>query len=598
MLDGIKKLYALLTKEQRRQYFLYQLVFVLNAALQTAGVASIAPFIVLLTNQDYIQSNAILHWIYNYLEFTSSTTFLIFFACVVIATIVASNAVAALSTWLIFKFSLGFGTSVQDSLFKYYASQDTVYHSRKNSAEIISAITQETPRMTYMVIQPILFLVGQLFVVLLISSGLLYVDFWLAVSAALIIGGGYLFVYKITRDRLHMHGQKVWDANNYRIKILNECFGGFKEVKLIGNESAYQKRVHNENMKMLYSSSVIGLMADTPKFVIETIALCAIMVLAVYLLYTTNSPEKVMTILSLYAMAGYKLLPAAQTVFKSMASIRGNILVVTELYPYATAGQKADLTHPTTQPLEVKNRAITLRNVSYAYPQTQRNALDCINLRFAPNTITAFVGTSGSGKSTLADLLLGLLSASQGELLIGDQVVNDDNRRAWQLNLGYVPQNIFLSDETIAKNIAFGEDAGAIAKDRLIAAAKAASLHHFIQTLEHQYDNPVGERGGLLSGGQRQRVGIARALYRNANILILDEATSALDNVTEHAIAETIQQLRAGKIIVMIAHRLTTIKNADQVVYMEGGKVVAAGTYNELVKTCAEFRNLLAKGEA
>lgn len=586
-----------MTKEQKREYFLHQIVFVINALLQTAGVASIAPFIVLLTNKDLIHKNPIIDYIYTHFGFTSDVTFLIFLACTVISVIVASNAIAALSTWLIFKFSLSLGTQIQDSLFKHYINQDIVYHSRKNSAEIISIITQETPRMTYMVLQPILFLVSQFFVVFLISAGLIYVDFMLALQATLVIGGGYLVVYKLTKNRLAYHGQKVWDANNSRIKTLNECLGGFKEVKLLGNEADYAARVHTDNVKVLHSAAIMGLMADIPKFVIETTALCAIMMLAVYLLYTTNSAEKVISILSLYAMAGYKLLPAAQIVFKSISSIKGNILVVNEVYPHVMAGRNVDLHHPPCDPLPIHNKSLRLQDISYIYPQSPQKALDRINLNFAPNTITALVGTSGSGKSTLADLLLGLLLPTSGELLIGDQAVTKDNLRAWQLNLGYVPQNIFLTDESVAANIAFGHQAENIIRDKLVSAAEGASLLHFISGLDKQFDSPVGERGGLLSGGQRQRIGIARALYRNADILVLDEATSALDNITEQAVIETINQLRNGKIIIMIAHRLATIRNADQVVYMEGGKVIAAGSYQDLVQTCEQFRSLLARDE-
>lgn len=594
MLSVVKQLHRLLTREQKRKYILLQLLFALTALIQVLGVASLAPFIALLANQDKIHKNQFTQYIYQHLGFSDDLSFLMFFAVGVMLFIVASNAIAALALWFMVAFSQNFGLELQSAVYRGYLYKDYVFFSKNNSSKMITMITQEAPRYIYMVVQPLLNFISQLFVVLIIAAGLFYLDPVLALAASVIVGGGYIGIFKFIKLSLLYHGDKVFAANSKRFRLLNESLGGIKEVKLLGTEASYEREVAEVNAVSSRSSAVIGLLGDLPRFIIETIAFCALLGLALYLLKKHGESETIISILSLYAMAGYKLLPAAQTLFKSVSQIKANCSVLDELYPAVMQGRAVDPSHLSVAPLELQGRTdIRLDNVSYAYPGTDGPAIRNINLNIRQHSIIAFVGPSGAGKSTLADLVLGFLTPTQGHMRVGDTEIRESNSKAWQRHLGYVPQNIFLIDDTILANITFGAAEKNVDIQKVKMAARMANIDQFIEGLPNQYEFVVGERGALLSGGQKQRIGIARALYHDADILVLDEATSALDNLTEKEIIATIVKLKASKTIIMIAHRLSTIKNADQVVFFEGGMIQDIGTFDELSARNAKFRLMI-----
>jgi len=581
----------MLTRPQWRSYLVLQVLFALTALIQVAGIASLAPFVALVANHEMIHNNPITAYIYELFAFNSDNAFLIFFALGVMAFIVVSNAIAAATTWYTFHFTQNLGLELQSTIYKNYIYKDYTFFSKTNSSRLIAIITQEAPRFTYMVMQPILNLISQLFTVVIIAAGLMYMDPVLSLVAILIIGGGYLGVFRFVKQSLTYHGDKIFWTATAKFKMLNESLGGIKEIKLLATERRYESRVDEINKIIAKSNAMIGVLGDLPRFIIETLAFCALLSLAIYLLIRQGDSTTIISTLSLYAMAGYRLLPAAQTIFKSASQIKANSSVLNELYPAVMEGRSATRpddnidTSATIAPGDIE-----LNNVSYRYPDASGLALVNVNLRIRKNSIVAFVGSSGAGKSTLADLLLGFLSPTKGEMRVGGELITPANVRLWQRHLGYVPQNIFLIDDTIAANVAFGNVETTPDQRKVQAAIKAANLENFVDGLPEKTDFIVGEHGSLLSGGQKQRVGIARALYHDAEYLIMDEATSALDNLTEKEIIKTITQLKASKTIVMIAHRLSTIRNADQIVFFDNGSINDVGTFDELNARNAEFR--------
>jgi ATP-binding cassette, subfamily B, bacterial PglK len=522
----------------------------------------------------------------------------------VIGTIAISNLALAFSTWYTFHYSIETGQEFQRAIFRNYLHKNYSYFGRKNSSELISVVTQESPRLVYNVLIPLLNLTSQSLVILLMAAGLLYLDWMVAVSAAFVVGGGYLLVYRFVRARLTYHGNRISKANDRRLRVLTESLGGVKEVKLLGTEHYYEEQLAGTNEIGLRSTAIIGLCGDIPKFVLETIAFCAMLGLATYLLIRRGWSNEIVAMLSLYAMAGYKLLPAAQTIFKSISLIKANGDVVPELLPQVIGGRSLAIdTHESGITAAEAARAerikgdIRLTNVTYTYPGMHAPTLKNISLTIPRNSLVALVGSSGAGKSTLADILLGLLHPTEGQLRVGDTVIEGGTVRQWQRHLGYVPQTIFLLDDSIAANIAFGI-ASQADMEAVSNAARMANIDRFIEGLPGKYDYRVGERGALLSGGQRQRIGIARSLYRNGDVLIMDEATSALDSITEREIMATISGLKATKTIVMVAHRLSTIRAADLIVFMSDGVIQSCGTFDELVQRDAMFRHVvLAHGE-
>ena len=325
-----------------------------------------------------------------------------------------------------------------------------------------------------------------------------------------------------------------------------------------------------------------------PRFVLEAIAFGGILLIILYILANTGSVNDAIPIISLYAFAGYRLMPAIQVIYLSS----------TRLKFVGPALDKIINDIKNLKPLNLNqnqgvlnfNKAIDLKNISYNYPNSQRTSLKNINLSIPNSSRVGIMGQTGCGKTTMVDIILGLLDPEKGTLEVDGQIIKDQNRRSWQRSIGYVPQQIYLSDDTIAANIAFGVDPKDINKDLVERASKIANLHEFvINELPDQYETSVGERGIRLSGGQRQRIGIARALYHNPKVLILDEATSALDDQTEKVVMEAIHNLDKNITIIIIAHRLSTIKNCDIVYLLEKGELKNTGTFEEIIKANNNF---------
>ena len=589
----LKKIHDLLNAQQKRHYLLLQLLFAVTAIIQVAGIASLAPFIALLANQKLIHEHPLLSRAYNELAFTSDIKFFIFLALLIMGFIIISNIIAASAMWFSVRFSQNLGAALQSDIYRSHLYREHTFFSKNNSSHMTAMITQETPRFIFMVLQPLLSLLSQAFVVFVIAIGLIVVDPILASISLVTIGGSYLGIFRAMKIKLGKYDRTYLHANNKKYRLLSESIGGIKEVKLLGTEPQYEKEFAGANNIIANANAMISLLSDLPRFIIETIAFCSLLGLAIYLLARHGNSESIISILSLYAMAGYKLLPAAQAIFKAAAQIKGNRSALDAIYPEVKHGREIILENSAPSDdsiIAVAN--IRLENISYRYPGAESLAISNANLLIKKNSINAFVGTSGAGKSTMADLLLGFLLPTDGSMWIGDIRITANNKRSWQKHLGYVPQNIFLLDDTIISNIAFGVKPEQVDLEKAKNAAKLANIDQFIESLPEQYEFIVGERGAMLSGGQKQRIGIARALYHDADVLVFDEATSALDNITEREIIATIQNLKATKTIIMIAHRLTTIRNADQIVYFEKGRIDDMGSFEVLTERSHKFRAL------
>jgi ABC-type multidrug transport system fused ATPase/permease subunit len=601
----VRNLFAMLTAGQKRSFGRLQVLFCVTALLQVAGAAAIAPFVGLLSNAALIHQNPVFSYFYRLGGFHDDVSYMVACSVIVMATISVSNLALAVSTRQMFFFSIATGQEFQRAIFRNYLHKDYAFFGRKNSSELISIVTQESPRLVYNVLIPLLNLTTQVLMIALMIAGLLWLDWVVAVSAMVVVGGGYGLVYRMVRGWLSHHGRNLGVANDRRLRLLTESLGGVKEVKLLGTEHFYEEQIAATNEMGLRSTAIIGLCGDIPKYVLETIAFCAMLGLSTWLLVRRGWSNDIVTMLSLYAMAGYKLLPAAQAIFKSVSLIRANGEVVPELMPQVLGGRALTLVaKPAELPVEAAGQSaqlqgdIRLTNVTYRYPGAHVPTLKKVSLLIPRNSLVVLVGPSGAGKSTLADILLGLLPPTEGRLQVGETTVDATNVRSWQRQLGYVPQSIFLLDDSIAANIGFGI-AAEVDRAAVATAAALANIDEFIDTLPGKYDYRVGERGALLSGGQKQRIGIARSLYRNADVLIMDEATSALDSITEREIMTTIAGLKANKTIVMIAHRLSTIRSADMILFVNDGTIHSCGTFDELAQRDPLFRRVvLANSEA
>ena len=588
----LKIVLKLLEQKHRKQLMRLQLVFLIGATLQILSIASMAPFIALISDAGAFSENQLFNSIISFLDLDSRLDILIFFATLVVSLILVNNCYSAIALRYLFKYSVDVGLEIQSRLYRNYVHQPYIFFSKNSSPQLIANITSEVPRFVYMVVQPILHIASELFVALLIIMVLIYVDPIMAIATAVFIGSIYILIYRTIRNRVQRNGELISKVAKKKIKVLNESIGGIKEIKMLGAEEIYRKELYKTTASGLNASAFNALAGDLPRFIVETCVFGAILILAIFLILKFGDSTTTMSVLSLYVMAGYKLMPAIQTIYKSVACIKANGGVAAKLFNEISRTNNYVI-YPDKQAAEIfDSLELSLDKISYRYPDTNSDALKNINIEIKQNTVVAFVGASGAGKSTIVDILLGLLSPTTGSISVGGQKIDENTVRNWQSLIGYVPQDIFLLDDSIKNNIAYGVPESQIDFERVISAAKKAKIHEYICGQKDGYDFVVGERGIQLSGGQVQRIGIARALYHNPRYIIFDEATSALDTLTERSIIEEVLSLKSSANIIMIAHRLSTVLNADKIFYLNDGTIEDSGTFEELKIKNANFGKL------
>ncbi len=379
-----------------------------------------------------------------------------------------------------------------------------------------------------------------------------------------------------------------------RFRVVQEAMGGIKDIKLLGIEEDYVSIYALQARRSARAMARLGIMSELPRFILEALAFgTLLMLMLVLILRSGGDISDIVPTLGIFAFSVIRLLPALQQTYYSLANIRGGRALLDKIVSdYAVVIRGIDPATDSTKTLRL-NHSLELSNVSFGYKTAGRQTLSSVNLTIHTRSTVGFVGGTGAGKTTLVDLVLGLLSPDTGEIRVDGVALTSVNLRAWQKTLGYVPQSIYLTDDTVAANIAFGVSKDKIDMRAVERAARAAALHDFVVAdLPKGYETVVGERGVRLSGGQRQRIGIARALYRSPSLLVMDEATSALDNITERVVMEAVQNVRADTTVILIAHRLTTVKDCDCIFLMEKGQIVASGTYDELIAQNETFRRM------
>ena len=517
-------------------------------------------------------------------------------AILVLGVVMLGLAVKALGTYATIRFSTMRGYTISSRLLAAYLSQPYPWFLQRNSAELEKNVLNEVDGLVDRVILPCLRLVSSSLMVLAILGLLLMVNPLVTLFSGGVLGLGYGLIYLRFRGRLHRMGVIMMDAFENRFLVAQEATGGIKDVKLMGLEATYVRSYSTAAQTAARTGATFGVMSELPRFVLEAITFGTMLALILILLLNSggNITEIVPT-LGVIAFSTMRLLPSLQQIYHSLVSVRGATPILDAIVADFNATPALPLADATrTEPLRLQ-RELELAKVSFAYAEAEKPTLREVDLVIPARTTVGIVGGTGAGKTTLVDLILGLLTPDAGELRVDGVAITPENLRAWQGTLGYVPQSIFLTDETIASNIAFGVPKDQIDRAAVERAAKIAALHDFVMSdLPQGYDTFVGERGVRLSGGQRQRIGIARALYRDPTLLIMDEATSALDNITERVVMEAVNRIRADRTIILIAHRLTTVKTCDTIFLMERGRLMAQGSYDELLEGNATFRRMVA----
>lgn len=589
----IRKILGLLTATELRRALLLLGMVLVMAFLDVIGVASIMPFMTVLANPGVIETNHYLKTAFTALGFSDSEDFLFFLGLVVFAALVISIAFKALTTWALLRFTNMRNYSLSKRLVAGYLHQPYEWFLNRHSADLGKTVLSEVQEVINGAVMPLMNLVAHGAVVIALLGLLIVVDPLLALYASLGLGLAYGGMYALLRKRLNRLGRERLNANRIRFETLSEAFGGIKEVKVGGLEEAFIGRYDGPAKRFASTQASAQAAAQLPRFAIEILTFGGMLLVVLYLMRNTDGLQGALPVIALYALAGYRLIPSLQQVYANFSKLRFAGPALDTLHNDLVSLAPRHKVQPAKAPLKLEC-VITLENVTYSYPKASHPALNGLNLEIPARSTIGLVGATGSGKTTMVDLILGLLQPQSGQFRVDDQPITAENRRAWQRSIGYVPQHIYLADDSVAANIAFGVPKDQLDQQAVERAARIANLHEFvIRDLSQGYNTHVGERGVRLSGGQRQRIGIARAMYHNPRVLILDEATSALDNITEQAVMDSVHNLSHEITIILIAHRLSTVRECDRIYLLEKGKVAGQGTYDELASGNPRFQDLL-----
>ncbi|MCT7958229.1 ABC transporter ATP-binding protein [Laspinema palackyanum] len=591
----LQKFLYLFTTRERWQIAGLFLLILIGAGVETLGVGLVLPFISLLERPQRVEEAGLLRWVYQAVGEPELRQFLIWAGLGFIGIYLLKNAYLTGLTYLQCRFIYDKQVELCSRLFRAYLYSPYPFHLQRNSADLIRNLTSETGVFFNSVLIPGLLALTEVTILACIALFLLIVEPVTSLAAAGGIGLATMSFYRVVRLKLSELGEARQYHYGQVIRTINHGLGGVKEAKVLGREPLFIEEFEKHNIYSTRALQFYQLMSQLPRFFIESIAIVGLMLIVVSVLAQGRNLSAVIPTLSLFAAAAFRLMPSINRILNSVTAIRFSSSSVYVLYQdlmelkpvleNSHLGESRKLAE--VQP--VLETEIALQNVFYRYPGASDNSLQRVSLTIPKGKSVGFVGSSGAGKTTIVDVILGLLPPTQGQILVDGRDIYDD-LSAWQRLIGYIPQSIYLCDDTLRNNIAFGIPEKEINEGWIEAAVKSAQLTELLTSLPEGLDTLVGERGVRLSGGQRQRVGIARALYHNPEVLVMDEATAALDNQTEAGVMESVEKLSGEKTLIMIAHRLSTVKNCDRLYFMSQGQIIDSGTYDELCQRNQEFQ--------
>lgn len=570
----------------KRLGFLFAIILA-QGLFQVIGVTSIFPFLALAADPGLIRDSETGQAVLAHLPEMDNQQLLVLAGGFAIAMLLLSNLLMITGEVARARYAHGFGHWLRLRLLSRIVSNPYGYFLQRNTGELLKKTVSDVTAYVLGVLSPLLDGMARLITVTFLLGTLILVNPWIAISAGLLIGTFYITVFSLLNSRRIATSESLKMANRGAMREAQQLLGGIKPIKVHGVESPFIDRYSKHSFIQSVLFKWFPIYQNSPRYLIEPIAFGGVVAIVVIMAAQGEDFSSLLPTLGVMAIAGYRLIPNLQLLYSAATGITLMMHSLEEVYDEfhqveAEEAKPLPRTGMVLPQIEWKDR-IELRNVSFSYSGAERPTIDNLNLTVRRNQFVAFIGQTGSGKSTLIDLILGLHWPDSGQILVDGEALTHETIRNWRAGIGYVPQDIFLLDDTIAANIAFGVGEKAIDMDRVRQSAEVAQIREFIEKeMPGGFMSLVGERGVRLSGGQRQRIGLARALYHQPSMLLLDEATSALDATTEAALMKAIENLYGKMTLLVIAHRLTTIKRADWIYSLDHGRIAEQGTYDDL----------------
>ncbi|MGY6409992.1 MAG: ABC transporter ATP-binding protein [Alkalilacustris sp.] len=591
-----RKAWALLDRRERLSGLVVLLVSVVAALASTVMVASVLPFLSVLSDPQSVETSTLLRWVRDMFGFETAHGLFVGLGLASLVVIVGATALQIANIYVISRFSLLCVHGLSVRMMAQYLSQPYEFFLTSHTGSMSTRILAECSEFVARFLRPAADLAMGMALILSMLAFLLWLNPLITLVAFSVLGGTYGGVYYLCRVPIRHHGAERTQANAARYRLATEALGGVKDIKLLGREASYLGRFGDPSLRFANAQLRVELIAQLPKHALHALGIGGVVLICLALVgpgsLEDGSVAGVLPLVGVLAFAAQRLMPELGRVYNAASMIQSGRAAVDLLHADLVERPAGRLPLGTETPMGLR-RELRLEGLSYRYPGAERAGVQDISLALRAGERVGIVGGSGAGKTTLADLLLGLFRPQEGRIVVDGVALDEDNLASWQRSVGYVPQDIFLTDAPVSENIALGVPPEEIDMAKVREAARIASLERFVETtLPEGFATRVGERGVRLSGGQRQRIGIARALYHDADLIVFDEATSALDNLTEREVMQAIEALPGDKTIVMIAHRLSTVRGCDRIIVLSEGQLAAVGPWDELMARSPEFRRL------
>jgi ATP-binding cassette, subfamily B, bacterial PglK len=577
----IIQLWEHITKKRRIQFLILLVLMIFASITEVVSIGSLVPFLGALTSPQQIYQHNLTQPLIQFFRITDTSQLLLPLTIIfVIATLLAAT-VRLLLLYVLIRFSKALGSDLSIDIYRRTLYQDYLVHTSRNSSEVINSVIIKTNAVVSQIILPTLYFISSVFIMI----GIVSIVFMINPQVALITFSTFALLYWIitssTKKYLLKNSQLVANQSTQMIKSLQEGLGGIRDVLIDGTQEIYCKIYKNADQSMRKAEGENDFIGQSPRYLIEGLGMTLIAFLAYALTHQQGGILGAIPLLGAIALGAQKLLPSAQLAYRSYSMIKGAKTSFNDVLNMLKQRLPDNTSQDLITPIPFE-KEIVFKDLSFRYTKDTPWILKNVNLSFKKGDTFGFIGETGSGKSTLLDILMGLLPPTSGEMLVDDVMITQENRRAWQKHISHVPQSIYLADTTIQENIAFGVELENIKEHEVVHAAQQAQISKVIKSLKNQYKTFIGERGVQLSGGQRQRVGIARAFYKDSNVLVFDEATSALDNQTEQQIMQQITKLKKRQTIFIIAHRITTLKQCDSIIRLNADYSIERVNFDQI----------------